>query len=267
MNASRRTKYASTPTYGMQKRGFSKKSAPVPPTSAPDFSQMSNPGAAAFQQPSFGTFPPAAFPQASGIPPFSTPAQAPGAPGYPPPMAGMGAPNFSTPVSNGASSLQPPITNFSGAQAQPGNPFAPRAQGFVPPMPQQAPGYPPQGDMAAPVFQRPMVDPLAPAPFFPPYAGNPYGAPSPMPGAPFVAQPAPPAGNPAMGQGAPSMQQLNYPPTAARSKPPRQPLDPDRLWAVFLFGLLPALFVACLLLPPTFDPLRYGFIALSLQGL
>ena len=63
------------------------------------------------------------------------------------------------------------------------------------------------------------------------------------------------------------MQQLNYPPTVARSKPPRQSLDPDRLWAVFLFGLLPALFVACLLLPPTFDPLRYGFIALSLAGL
>ncbi len=39
MNASKRTRYASTPTYGMQKQTTAKKSAPLP-SSSPDFTQM-----------------------------------------------------------------------------------------------------------------------------------------------------------------------------------------------------------------------------------
>ncbi len=92
-----RMKYASTPTYGMQKRGLSKKSAEKQPQT-PDFSQTPDLDAqstlppAAFIQPSAAT-PGAAFPQAPAAYPQSAGVFAQGANRFPQtgmPQTGMG---------------------------------------------------------------------------------------------------------------------------------------------------------------------------------
>ena len=137
MNANR-TKYASTPTYGMQKRGFMKKAPVRQAPETPDFSQVPQPAP---------TMPPAspqtqqAFAQSvppqggfSGMPPyFSAPmqgtAQVPFAsPSFIQPMAGQ--PPFQG-FAPGSTASVPPLGNtaFGSSSAA----FSPRSQGFVPP--------------------------------------------------------------------------------------------------------------------------------------
>ncbi len=146
-----RTKYASTPTYGMQKRNYAKKQAASQPTPTPDFTQQPagdiTPPAMSFPvQPSVAgsQFPPAGAPlmqnpamvvpgvqQTVGGPVFmgnnypmpgNNSFAAPGgmnmAPGFPQ--------NISTPMQNQQplGNRVPPITDQG---------FTPRAQGFVPP--------------------------------------------------------------------------------------------------------------------------------------
>ena len=48
---------------------------------------------------------------------------------------------------------------------------------------------------------------------------------------------------------------------------PHQPADPDALWKLFLFVLLPVLFIPCLFIPSNLNVLRYLFIALCVAGI
>lgn len=59
----------------------------------------------------------------------------------------------------------------------------------------------------------------------------------------------------------PNQSGFGTPPAAA------QPMDPDSLWKLFLFVLLPVLFVPCLFVPDNLNVLRYVFIALCAAGI
>ena len=155
---SNRTKYASTPTYGMQKRNFSKKQAAAQATPTPDFTQQPTadpntpltpfPTQNAFMMPT-GTF--SATPAQPSNPMFygmpnAVPPQMPGNPQQPqfgavpsmnpynnfiPPQQTQPMPMYPQPL--GAPSAQP-----SGAS------FSPRAQGYMPQsFPQGANAIPP----------------------------------------------------------------------------------------------------------------------------
>ena len=147
-----RTKYASTPTYGMSKRGFSKKSNIPQAPAEPDFSQTPEqpvvPFSGApnpFQIPQnvmpTNTQPPmpsafSSFPQTTGAYPPVNPTQFS-------PMSPTGS--FLPPMSQPATYASAPSTGFSpmggnsgfqsiGNMQQPSmNGFSPRQQGFVPP--------------------------------------------------------------------------------------------------------------------------------------
>ena len=54
------------------------------------------------------------------------------------------------------------------------------------------------------------------------------------------------------------------PPQPARE---RAPFNADRLWSVFLFGLLPLVFIPCLFVPSSLDVIRYVFLGLCVLGL
>ena len=133
MNANR-TKYASTPTYGMQKRGFMKKTPVRQAPETPDFSRVPQPAptmppAAPHSQPAFAQSMP---PQSgfAGMPPyFSAPmqgtAQVPFAsPSFIQPSAGQ--PPFQGFVS-GASTAAPPLGNSAAAFGAPAAGFSPRS--------------------------------------------------------------------------------------------------------------------------------------------
>ena len=273
MNANR-TKYASTPTYGMQKRGFMKKAPVRQAPETPDFSQVPQPAP---------TMPPAspqtqqAFAQSvppqggfSGMPPyFSAPmqgtAQVPFAsPSFIQPMAGQ--PPFQG-FAPGSTASVPPLGNtaFGSSSAA----FSPRSQGFVPPSPMAS--QPPaasaqavQPGQSQPI--RPTVQPAMYA-FSPMQSGAPGAATQAMPGyaaqggmtppqaAPFAGmQPPPFAPMQPQAAGAAAQQPMfnlrTPPPQPARE---RAPFNADRLWSVFLFGLLPLVFIPCLFVPSSLD--------------
>ena len=270
-----RMKYTSTPTFGMQKRGLFKKSAPVrqaPET--PDFSKAPGMDAVApFVQPS-QTQPPFAQPAApvthapftptSPQAPFAQPNASVPQQVFTQPMAPFGqampqtfsqttqvpfaAPSFLPPTSGmqlpplqGA--RQPLPLGNTASPLQTGGPFSTRSQGYVPP---QRPA--------------PSVQPAAPQ--------MAYGG---MPGVLNNASPF----QPAMGYASQNPQASAYPPpsmppvqqTTAATRPPRAPMDADKLWIVFLFGLLPLLLIPCLFVPRSLDALRYAFLALTVVGL
>ena len=54
------------------------------------------------------------------------------------------------------------------------------------------------------------------------------------------------------------------PPQPARE---RAPFNADRLWSIFLFGLLPLVFIPCLFVPSSLDVIRYVFLGLCVLGL
>lgn len=287
MNANR-TKYASTPTYGMQKRGFMKKAPVRQAPETPDFSQVPQPAP---------TMPPAspqtqqAFAQSvppqggfSGMPPyFSAPmqgtAQVPFAsPSFIQPMAGQ--PPFQG-FAPGSTASVPPLGNtaFGSSSAA----FSPRSQGFVPPSPMTS--QPPAASAQAvrpgqsqPI--RPTVQPAMYA-FSPMQSGAPGAAPQAMPGyaaqggmtppqsAPFAGMQPPPFApmQPQAAGGAPQQPMFNLrtpPPQPARE---RAPFNADRLWSIFLFGLLPLVFIPCLFVPSSLDVIRYVFLGLCVLGL
>ena len=274
-----RMKYTSTPTFGMQKRGlFPKKGAPArqaPET--PDFSKapgmetatpFAQPGQtqAPFAQPAapitHAPFTPAA-PQTPFAQPFaSVPQQAFGQPTAP--FAQGSAQSFSqtTQVPFAAPTFIPTASGMQlppmqGAQQplplgntvppiQSGAPFSTRSQGYVPP-------------------QRPAPS-VQPAPPQVPYGG--------MAGGPQTASPFSPGLGyaPQSPQQSPvytPMQPMTPPVQQAASavRPPRAPMDADKLWTIFLFGLLPLLLIPCLFVPRTLDVLRYAFLALTVVGL
>ena len=253
-----RMKYASTPTYGMQKRGFAKKAAPVRQVhETPDFSRAPDPmaGMPVFQQPQ--SIPlnqpqpmmpqpapyapmPNYFPSGMNpLPPQQT-AQVPfAAPTFVPP-AGMQMP----PVQNVQQPL--PLGNTAAPFSQQSAAFSTRSQGFVPPQAGAAPNVQPAAQ-------------AAPSPFQPVQATTP----------PFSGMQ-----QSQMGFGAqqpPFYQPLQQPfvpqQPAAPVQRQRQPMNADKLWSVFLFGVLPLLFIPCLFLSSAWDALRYAFLVLTVVGL
>lgn len=251
-----RMKYASTPTYGMQKRGFLKKPAPArtaPET--PDFSQV---------------------PQSAGSMPFipQAPLQQPGVS-----QASPFFPQFQTQFSQAQQTSQPMQVPFSApAFYQSGTPFPPqqtmaqplgnsqppvqnsgafagRSQGFVPP--QQSAG-------------QPLMQPASFSQSVPSFAQQPFGA-STQQGFSF----APPSFQSAPVQNPPFAQAEAQQPVSPfavntpEKKPAKEqpPIDVDKLWAVFLFGFLPLLFLPCLFVTGTLGVLRYVFLGLAVVGL
>lgn len=289
MNANR-TKYASTPTYGMQKRGFMKKAPVRQVPEAPDFSKVPQP-APVVPPAAPQAQPPQAFAQSmppqggfAGMSPyFSAPmqgtAQVPFAsPSFIQPTAGQ--PPFQGFVP-GASTAAPPLGNSAAVFGASNSGFSPRSQGFVPPAPQAAQPSPVQTmQPGQPQPMRPAVQP-AMYPFSPMQSAAPGVSPQAMPGyvpqggmtppqsAAFGGMQSPPfaPAQPQATGGASQQPMFNLrtpPPQPARE---RSPFHADRLWSVFLFGLLPLVFIPCLFVPSSLDVIRYAFLGLCVLGL
>lgn len=154
---SNRMKYASTPTYGMQKRNFAKKQATAQAAPAPDFTQqpaLDADNAAATFSPQSPFLPPVGAFMGAAIPPANQnyfPPQNMAGPGMPSTVQNPFAPAQSqvpfgafTQQNSGAPAYPPlPI----GAQNMSGSPFSPREQGFTPN------GYPQNGPMTPTVIR------------------------------------------------------------------------------------------------------------------
>lgn len=285
-----RTRYTSTPTFGMQKRnlfgskkGLFQKAEPT----APDFTKV--PPQAEIPNPAFFSVP-------TQNPMYQDPGQMP-PPYAAPQMSPQGVPGV-TPMPSGYAQ-QPgypmdPMGSFSSADGMPGlngmpgnyssnlpplgagsqqlnSSFISRGQGFVPP--QQTQPQPQTPPPTAPEVQ--------PAGFGGLDSMNPYGAASMQQGnAPFYPQqnsfypPASPGYAPSFQQQQPANgnMQSNFMRMAAQNQnnQPRNPassMNPNMLWMVFLFGLLPLLFIPCLFVSQGLNILRYLFLVLCLTGL
>lgn len=257
-----RMKYTSTPTYGMQKHGFFKKTAPMHQApEAPDFSRAPEASAmppvqqpfAAPKQPFAGQLPvqPPMTPPMGFYP--QPPVMQPSIPPAPPvsfsfmPQAGVPLPPMppqQLPLGNSVPPLQ---SNAS---------FSSRSQGYVPPQ-SSMPGNAPFIQPAVP------ADGMAPSPF----GGAAYQ--------PFAASPELPPASINFSASNPF-----YPPVQPGTVPPvypqqpsapvqrvRPPFDLHMLWSIFLFGLLPLLFIPCLFVSSAWDALRYVFMGLTVVGL
>lgn len=268
MNSSR-MKYASTPTYGMQKRGYAKKQSAVTPPASPDFTQT----------PSTPETP--VMPYSSQQAPFAMP----GAPmggqsgmfqNMPfsqnpfPPMQNVTQPSPYPQASYGQpfgyASAYPPAPMSS--QQQPMQPAAPlsaapdfRQQGFVPSSGRLAGsasvspiGYPPVNG-----FSQGMGGMNTPSPF---YAAPLQQPAMPQSGMPMQTQPGMPT-QPFLG-GAPMG---GMPQQPSQPQPSRKPMEKDAILKIFLFAVLPVLFIPCLFVPQSFNFLRYAFVALCVGGL
>ncbi len=252
---SNRTRYASTPTYGMQKRS-KKPVSPRPVPQTPDFSQAPDPLTGMPMPPQQSVIPPANMQSFSYFPPtvsmpqppfFQASPPAPPQPSYPSSsMMTSGIP--AAPFQPSYQPIMPPPISAMTQAAQPvAGTFSGRTQGFVPPqMPQSA----------APTVQsaNPLQAPFAPTQqTIPPFAAM---QPPPVYSYPSaqqpVAQPVTPAQNVAT-------------PAAPKAEP--KPLDVDKLWGVFLFGLLPLLLIPSLLAGGMWSWIRYVFIGAAVIGL
>ncbi|MBE5794457.1 MAG: hypothetical protein E7323_07235 [Clostridiales bacterium] len=267
-----RSRYSSNPTFSMQKRGLFKKAPSFAPEK-PDFTAAPDPAAqqALFTQPSPMQNQPVqgpAYPQAADL--FSAPANNANPMGMQPMNPMSNTMSFQPITFQNQQPLQNQMTGSFPMQPQqnpfpqqpqnlpplgnqqvnaPGGLFSPRTQGFTPPnINQQAPA-PLMGAMNAQPVQQPIgsptvqaANPFEPSPLQQPmnFARNSFGNPQGMQGN----QP---------GFGAPPM--------------PAQPSDPDALWKLYLFLLLPVLFVPCLFVPESMNALRYLFIALCVAGI
>lgn len=263
-----RMKYASTPTYGMQKRSFLKKTPPAHQApEAPDFSKAPDATAPmAFQQ-TFGQptaqqpIPqpvqqqPPAMPNPMYFPnpaaPMQQTAQIPfAAPSFVPSASGMQMPPMQTPTQPQQLPLGNTVPPFQNA-------FSSRSQGFVPPQTAAQP---------AASYVQPANTASAPFGNVPPFGGmNMGGMPQQtmnysIPTAQLPPYPASPV--------QPAPQQMNY---TVQPTPAPQRLqvrtDADKLLSLFLLGLLPLLFIPCLFIPGSWDFLRYIFLGFTVVGL
>lgn len=286
-----RMKYSSTPTYGMQKRFplgkkplFQQKSVMGPDFARATQQSTAAPAASLFTMPVQQPNPAAQTvnPGQAGVPYGSVPYQQPFAGGYP--MGGMTpgaipAANPWMPVSPlmpQQSSNLPPLGNTVNPLQNSG--FGAHAQGFVPPQAAPSPSVQPASAPGAMghMPQTP-VQPMNPMPnvgYM--QAGAPFLTQGTMRYAPVnpammqqsaAAQagsmPGTPQNIPMQG-GVPlpgSAQQGGYAPKQ------RKPLDFNLLFGIFLFGLLPLLFVPCIFVSTGLNFLRYLFIGLSVAGL
>ena len=302
---SNRMKYASTPTYGMQKRNFSKKQAATQAVPTPDFTQQPSmdPNTPVAPFPAQNTFglPQNMYAGAAQQPtePFyinpqnSAPQMAPG---MSQPMYGLNSAPYGVnqPV-NGYNTFMPqqqdsvPLYQQPLGAGQPpqmgGSGFMPGAQGFTPPGYMQGSGATPpsvtrsepmagfggtanmsggmnaMGGMGMPNGLN-MPNGMGGA-----YgnAGFPTGSPSPA----FGTNPYPPnmmnSGMGGNGFGRPPFGGMDGGSPAMPT--PRPPFDFDKWLKIFLFAILPMLFIPCLFVPHAYDFLRYLFIILSVVGL
>ena len=298
---SNRMKYASTPTYGMQKRNFSKKQAAAQPTTpTPDFTQQPlldpNTAPAPFGAQNAFLPPTGAFVGAGVTPngPMFVNAQ----PQTNSPMIpGVGQPMFGTqpPANNYPNFMAPPQTGVSQGYPQAmGNampPFGGAAfsgmmpQGYTPGGYPQGGALPPNVIRSEPVGAMGGINPMQngmnmPAPGlgmngFP--AGNGYGGfagggmsgaggqgPGPYPNSGY------PQGMMNVPMGGNGFQQGPYGGMNGGSPAmptPKPPIDVDQWLKVILYGVLPVLFIPCLFVTHTFDFLRYLFIILAVVTL
>ena len=299
-----RSRYTQTPTFGMQKRslfnktGLFQKSEQSAPdfTKAPPQAEIPNPAffATPVHNPLYGD--PAQMPASPyGMQPPQpmqgyTPAPSMPAPGYPgqggyppyaldsgvPPMpvGGVSLPDPTLPMGapqGGYSGNLPPLGNS--AQNMNGG-FSARNQGFVPPQ------QPQSTELAAPV-----VTAISAPPDIQPAGYGPGGITYPPSGMPMPGQPAyqapqnafypqqnvPPAAQPyqqpPMNGGQSSFMQMAARNHGGQYASASAPADANMLWMLFLFGLIPLLFIPCLFVSQTMNVLRYIFLAVCLIGL
>lgn len=273
-----RTKYTYTPTYGMQKRGLIKKNAPVRQVpEAPDFTQVPDP---AIGVPLQQTIPqPPAQPQntaphMSGFmpaPSYFAVSQQPQSAQQAPMSAQVpfAAPSF---VQPGQYSQLPPLQTMTqpnyqqlplGNSVQPNQNagFSGRAQGFVPPQQVAAPNVQPANAMPPQIG---WSNPQSVQQSIPPFSGAPAnGMQQAMPfqNAPQQTPAFPPL------QPVPQQSGFTIQPNTPSPSPRAASLDADKLWSVFLFGLLPLLFIPCLFVSNAWDVLRYIFLGATVVGL
>lgn len=288
---SNRTRYASTPTYGMQKRNFAKKQAAAQPNPTPDFTQQpaleENPPIAAIPaQNPFSAVPNAysgmPIPPANGNSQIFQPSV---------PLTPMMSPTVSPAFNAGA-----PVSSYPGFPPMPASPQSsafrplgnsmpsgqngaldPRSQGFVPPAypagsaPQgmynsanpASCAVPPAVSVPSGLYQAPGSYSGAVSPGYSPYATNGMpaygnGLPPMMNGGSMM----PPTGNGGGGSFTNPPYQGGFGGSPA-SPTPRPPFDLDKLLKLLMYGALPVLFIPCVFVTHTFDFLRYLFIILS----
>lgn len=254
-----RSRYSTNPTFSMQKRSIFRKPAQQLPDK-PDFGAAAEPAAPQPQQQVpqgplgappvppvaelFGTQPVPSAPVGMPVMPKGSIHFSP-APQQPPVQAqtgGLFTMQTSAPMGFPQQQNLPPLGNQPTA-AQ-GAPFSPHAQGFTPPASTQFPA-PLLGAPAQP--QQPLQTKAPAAPTVQPAGFT----------NPFEAQPQPGFSNPY------GMQQ----PQAQNRQQAAQPVDTDTLWKLFLFVLIPVLFVPCMFIPASFNVLRYIFIALCVAAI
>ncbi len=262
-----RTKYTSTPTYGMQRRGFGKKQTEKPANTELDFTQKPTPD---FHAPLAGTPDPYAMPQGIYHDPVpqqgAMPYQAPAAPNQ-----GIGNP-FGFPVQNAGLQGGIPIgaAGFGGQTAELNQSFTGTPMPQMPPlanapapMPQmnsaaRTQGYVPPTVMHAEQLGQPVIPPQTMAPNAMAFQnqGMPYGQPS------FSAQPVNQQGIPAGGYS--GYQNGAQPPMQPPVKQNKAPVNIDNWLKMLLYIILPVAFVVCIALKDgMFDILRYLFMTVS----
>ncbi len=247
-----RTKYTSTPTYGMQKRGFGKRQ--TEPNPELDFTQKPSPD---FDAPVAGPSDPLRMPQGiyanpmpqqGGAPFQAYPQQGQGMSGngmYPVQTPGMQgsypiqAPGYSVPYTGAPIPQMPPLANT----AQPTAPMngSGRAQGYVPPSVMSA-------EQAAPMQQNGAPQGMQ----YPAYGQPPYTMQQ-----PFNRQPDSMNGYPGYGGG-------GMPPEQPPVKRQRPPFNVENWLKMLVYIILPLIFVLCIALRDQgFDLLRYLFMTAS----
>ena len=293
---SNRTRYASTPTYGMQKRNFAKKQAAAQPNPTPDFTQQpaleENPPIAAIPaQNPFSAAPnaysgmpvsptagnPQVFQPSGPLSPMMSPTVTPA---YNATVPVSPYPGFPPIPSSGQTSSFRPLGN-SMPSGQNGG-LDPRSQGFVPPayptgsVPQSmysanpaSCAVPPAVSVPSGLYQAPGAYPGGAIPSaYSPYAANgmpAYGSNlSPMMNGGNMMPPPGNGGN--NGPFANQPFQGNFG-GAPGTPTPRPPFDLDTLLKILMYGVLPVLFIPCVFVTHTFDFLRYLFIILSVVTL
>ena len=251
-----RTKYTSTPTFGMQRRGFGKKHTEAKPIAELDFTQKPTPD---FDAPVSGA--PDLFGMPQGIYHDPVPRQVP-APYQAMPVQGMNG-GFAAPMQNAG--MQPAYPLYGVGQ---GNPYGETAQPFtgtplpqIPPLAntaQAAPSY--GGTVRAQGYVPPsayQTEQPAGMPFSNMATGYP-GQSVPYSQPVFAAQQ--PFNRPAGGTGFNGYSGGNTPPPQPSGRRNRQPLDIESVLKMLLYIILPVAFVLCIALPGEFDILRYLFM-------
>lgn len=271
-----RSRYTYTPTYGMQKRGLMKKSASIRQVpEAPDFTQVPDPAIGTpLQQTSLQQPMPlsATAPQMGSMmppPAYMSNAQqsAPIQPGVPAQVP-FAAPSF---VQPGQYAQFPPLQTMTQQPMQPplGNSLQPnqnasfsgRAQGFVPPQQNTAPNVQPASTVAPQIG---WANPQTIQQSIPPFSGTSIAGSQQLP--PFQTPPQQAPVYPPL-QPIPQQTGFTIQPNEPHTAPRAPALDADKLWSIFIFGLLSLLFIPCLFVSNAWDVLRYIFLGSTVVGL